>query len=149
MTFTTIRSARRGMAAVAVLVCLVVLTMISGALLRLGVVRRDGLLVHEREAQSQWLAQAGLERGLARLASNASYAGETWTLSRADLGLGGTAREGRADDPAAVIVIKVEQDGASRHLVIHADYPPEAPRRARSSLQVELEPGSVKTGASR
>ncbi|QEH37024.1 hypothetical protein OJF2_56090 [Aquisphaera giovannonii] len=146
---------RRGMTAAAVLVCLVVLTMIAGTLLRIGVVRRDALRTHEREVQAEWLARAGLERGIARLASDAKYAGETWKPSRGDLDLPGDS--GGRDQPAAVVRITIEPagdgpggtKGSLRRIAVQADYPPDAPRRARSSLQVSFDPGSPKTGASR
>ena len=53
----------------AVLVCLVIVTLISGALLKVGLAHRDWVRGQERQLQAEWLAQAGLDRALARLAA--------------------------------------------------------------------------------
>jgi hypothetical protein len=135
---------------VAVLVCLVIVTLISGALLRLGIAHRDQVRAQERRIQAEWLAQAGLDRARARLAASANYPGENWQLTAADLGL---APAGSDRGPAAaLVVIKVEQPVSSpdqRLIKVQADFPPDPPRRARHSAQLLVELGSQKTGASR
>ena len=56
------RAPRRGLTTVAVLICLVVILLISGVLLKIGVAHRDRVRAQERSLQAEWLAQAGLER---------------------------------------------------------------------------------------
>lgn len=150
MRVPSTRSRRRGLTAVAVLICLLIITMIGAALLRLGVARRDEGRAQERRVQAEWLAQAGLGRALHRLAEGPDYAGESWKLSAADLGLAASGSPGR--DPAAVVAIAIERPAgaAGRRLIkVQADFPPDPPRRARHSLQMLVDLGSPKTGASR
>jgi len=71
MNVQRFRSPRRGITAVAVLVCLVVVTLISGALLKVGLAHRAAVRAQERRIQAEWLAQAGLDRALFRLAASA------------------------------------------------------------------------------
>ena len=78
---------RRGMTVVAVLVCLLVMMLLGAALLKLALAEREQQPRSERRLQAEWLVESGLERARARLAADASYAGETWPLSAADLGL--------------------------------------------------------------
>lgn len=59
------RPRRRGLTAVAVMVCLIVITMISGAALKVGLARRQELRTEEHQLQAEWLAEAGIQRGLA------------------------------------------------------------------------------------
>src|SRR3954468_2258390 len=143
---------RRGLTAVAVLVCLVIVTMVSGVLLKVGLTHRDQVRSQEHRLQAEWLAQSGLDRAVTRLAADPGYAGETWKLSCRDLGLPEIA--GPAEDPAAVVAIKVEPAGSpgattQKVIKVQADHPPDLPRRSRHSTQILVELNSLKTGASR
>ena len=143
-------TSRRGLTTVAVLVCLVIILLISGVLLKIGVAHRDRVRAMERGLQAEWLAQAGLDRALARLASSAGYGGETWTLAARDLGL--TEGPGGEHRSAALVSIHVEKppDAPERRLIkVQADFPPDPPHRARHSTQMLVELGSLKTGGSR
>ena len=53
------------MLAVVVLLCLMVLTLIAGSILRGGHTRREARRAQERRLQAEWLAEAGLQRGRA------------------------------------------------------------------------------------
>jgi Tfp pilus assembly protein PilX len=122
---------RRGMLAIAVLVCLLVLTMIAGALIRTGVAQRDEVRGLERRLQAEWLAEAGLRRALARLEADPGYSGETWDVGARELGA--------AD--AATVAIAVERppgDANARTIRVRADFPRDPPRRARCSRQITL-----------
>jgi Tfp pilus assembly protein PilX len=122
---------RRGMVAVAVLLCLLVLALIAGALLRNGTAQRDELRALERRLQAEWLAEAGLRRAVARLEAEPGYSGETWNIEARELGA--------AD--AATVAIAVEPsppDARSRTIRVRADYPRDPPRRARCSRQITI-----------
>jgi hypothetical protein len=144
------RTPRRGLTTVAVLVCLVVIMLISGVLLKTGIAHRDQVRAQERSLQAQWLAQAGLDRAQARLAQSAGYTGEIWELASRDLGL--PEPTGAGHGPAAVVMIKIVKSDSSperRLIKVQADFPPDPPRRARHSAQMLVELGSKQTGASR
>jgi type II secretory pathway component PulK len=120
---------RRGMLAIAVLVCLIVLTLIAGALLRIGAAQREEVRAEERRLQAEWLAEAGLRRALARLDAEPAYTGETWTIEARELG---------AADSATVTIAIERQSGdpKSRTIRARADYPRDPPARARCTRQI-------------
>jgi hypothetical protein len=124
------------MISVAVLVCLVVMTLICGSLLRLVHSQRALVRSEERRLQADWLAESALERAASRLGDDPAYPGETWTLSAGDLG---------GNEPG-VVTINVEPDrdpveSHRRRVTIQADYPVEASRRVRSRRQAVLDIG--------
>jgi hypothetical protein len=144
---------RRGMAVVAVLVCLIVLTLIGGTLLKLGLVRRQLNRDVELRLQAEWLVESGVNRALAR-AADSGYKGETWRLTAADLGLPERSEQNNGTEnrnaDAALVTIAVDQPGTEprrRRIRVQAEYPRNAERRSRFSheLTIDLEP--TKAGA--
>ena len=120
---------RRGMLAIGVLVCLIVLTLIAGAILRTGAAQREEGRSRERRLQAEWLAEAGLQRALARLDVDPGYSGETWDID---------ARELDSAD-AATVTIAVERtagDAKLRTIRARADYPRDPPRRVRCTRKI-------------
>ena len=75
-----------------VIVCLVVAAVICGLLLKMAVLARETADGQHRSAQARWLAESAVERAVARLAQDARYSGETWTLPPAELPHGGLVR---------------------------------------------------------
>ncbi|WP_165251450.1 type IV pilus modification PilV family protein [Paludisphaera soli] len=128
------RSRRRGLTSVAVLVLLFVIALIATELVRLGVAYRDRTRTQERAVQADLLAEAGVDRALARLSAEPDYRGERWEIPAGALGAA------TGDDPAALVTIRVESDpnGGAPTVRVQADYPPDPPRRARSSREVTL-----------
>ncbi len=112
-----------------VLVCLVVITMICGALLRVSLAERKVVRSEEDRLQADWLVQAGLERGAARLKADAGYTGETWKLSADDLG---------GPDPGLVtIVVETSEEHADqRALNVRAEYPAGSSHAVRQSKRL-------------
>jgi hypothetical protein len=103
--------------------------MIAGAILRTGAAQREQVRDQERGLQADWLAEAGLQRAIARLGADPSYTGETWEID---------ARALDSADPAT-IVITVERpadDSRRRTVRARADYPRDPPRRARRTRQI-------------
>jgi Tfp pilus assembly protein PilX len=124
----------RGMISVAALVCLLVMTLICGSLLRTIQTQRALVRSEERRLQAEWLAESGLERAYVRLANDPAYTGETWTLSADQLG----------GMDAGSVTISVgagpEHGGVSQRLVsVQADYPGDPPRRVRVRRQATVE----------
>jgi len=120
---------RRGMLAIGVLVCLIVLTLIAGAILRTGAAQREEGRTRERRLQAEWLAEAGLQRALARLDVEPGYSGETWDID---------ARELDSADAATVTITvgRPAGDAKRRTIRARADYPRDPPRRARYTREV-------------
>jgi Tfp pilus assembly protein PilV len=148
------RKPRRGLIVVAVLVCLVVMMLLGAALLKVALMERESNREAERRLQAQWLVESGLERARAKLAADASYAGETWTLGAAELGLADSApassdagNEVRAG--GGVVTISVDRSVArGRCLVrVQADYPRGGPHPSRHSQQQLTDLEAHTTGA--
>ena len=142
----------RGLTVVAVLVCLIILTLISGAILKASAARRQLAASQEHRLQAEWLAESGAQRALARLTRDRDYAGEIWSIGVDDLGQGQRAPAANgvpgSDMAAARITIAVERlPGASsrRRVHISADYPLDEPRRSRRSKEImfDLEPSQA------
>ena len=76
------RRPSRGMTVVAVLICLIVITLASGAVLKVGLAHHDFVRAQERRLQSEWLAESGVQRALARLAVDRDYPGERLGVDR-------------------------------------------------------------------
>jgi hypothetical protein len=120
------------MTAVAVLVCLVVITMIAGVLLKAGRAQRERVRAQERRLQAEWLAEAGIQRALARLAADSGYRGESWEIAARDL----------ESPDAALIAIAVEpasEDPSRLRVRARADYPRDPPSRVRHTKQIVVE----------
>jgi hypothetical protein len=119
------------MITVAVMVCLLVITMIGAGLLRMGRSQRQLNEREQRALQADWLAESGFARASARLVADPDYDGETWTVSRDELG---TPFEG-------VVLIKVERAADrpdSRTVTVRADYPSDPDGRVRRSKTVVM-----------
>ncbi len=120
---------RRGMLAVALLVCLLIVIAIAGTLIRAATAQRDEARAIERRLQAEWLAEAGLHRAIARLAADPKYPGETWNLEPSDLD---------APDGASV-TITIDSDATHPTIRAQADYPRDPPRRARCTREMRLD----------
>jgi hypothetical protein len=128
---------RRGLTAAAVLVCLMVVTLVSGVLVKLGVAYRDQIRNQERRLQAELLAESGVDRAFARLAAKPDYTGERWEISAEALGQ--PAALAPEKGPSAVVTIRVDRpsaQGETRIVRVQADYPPDPPRRIRYTREV-------------
>jgi type II secretory pathway component PulK len=140
------------MTVVAVLVCLIIVTLISGAVLKVSVAQRELARSQERRLQAEWLAESGVERAMAGLARDRDYRGETWTLSAHDLGQSEREPTGtspaQAETAAAQVTIAVERVPAAtnrRRIHIQADYPldPQGRSRHTKEIMIDLEPSQA------
>ncbi len=122
---------RRGLVSVAVLIALIVVGLIAAGLLRVALARRSEAEMEERRVQATWLAESALGRASARLAESDAYGGETWEIPAGDLG-------GRGTGSVVIRVESVPDHPDRRRVEVRADYPKQASRRARRSLEVVL-----------
>jgi type II secretory pathway component PulK len=146
------RKPSRGMTVVAVLVCLIIVTLISGAVLKVSVAQRELARSQERRLQAEWLAESGVERATARLGGDRDYVGETWSLSAQDLARSEqeptVASPAKAETPAArvtITVVRVPASANRRRVHIQADYPVDAQGRSRHTkeIMIDLEPSQA------
>jgi len=124
----TAGTARRGVIMVAVIVCVAVASIIFLSIAKLVVAGRQAAQTETWQLQARWLAESGLERAASRLAADADYSGETWTVPADAIG----------GSEAGLVEIAVEAvpDEPGRHRVlIRADYPDLPHRRTRHTKQ--------------
>ena len=125
-------AARRGAVLVVVLVCLAVAAAMFVVLVKLAAAGRQSMQAQCWRMQAQWLAESGLERAAARLAADAKYTNETWTIAAEELG----------GDAAGVVRIRAEAvaDQPNRRLVsVEADYPDDPQHRVRCNKQIVVD----------
>lgn len=131
---------RRAVVTVAVLVCLLLITLIAASLLRMVHSQRALIRVEERGVQAEWLAESGLERASMRLEEDSGYHGETWSIPAESIG--------GSDTGVVTILVEPGRESSRRRLVtVHADYPIEPVQRVRRSKQSVVDLAPVPAGA--
>ena len=133
---------RRGVALLTAIVCLAVIAVICGSLIRVVHAQRQQTRLEERKLQAEWLAESGLERAAAKLADSQDYSGETWQIAAPEFA-------GRGGASVTITVEKVTDQPANRLVRVQANYPVDSAGRARHSKQaamtiVERKPGDDK-----
>jgi len=120
---------RRGAAMVIALVTLLVITLLSGAIVR-------SLLLHLRqtrvtaiELQASTLADAALARAVAQIRANRQYDGETWRAPTRD-----------ADDAehSGVAEIHIARNGDRLTIEVAARYPDDPMHRVLATRRLEI-----------
>ena len=124
---------RRGAVLVAAMVCVLILSLMTAALLRTVAIARQQARAEARRMQAELLADAAMERTVAQLRSDAKYTGEKWDISAADL---------QASSPAAV-EIEVKPTDDAWAVRIQADFPVDASIRARAVREFNLAKSEV------
>jgi Tfp pilus assembly protein PilX len=123
---------RSGAVLVVVLVCLTVAAIMLVVVARQAGIVRRAVERSQSSLQAQWLAEAGAERAVARLASDPAYAGETWRISAKELGT--------PNDAEVRITIKKVASQPGRVAVgVEADYPRDVLLRCRRAKQIEVD----------
>jgi type II secretory pathway component PulK len=127
------RCDRRGTVLILALVCLALITVMGGALVRWAFMEHKLLRSREEASQARWLAEAGVERAAAKLSAGkrlgepADYTGETWLIPAADLPGGQAAR-------VRVQVTSIEE--GRRSIDVEVEYPLESVAAVRVRKQV-------------
>lgn len=119
---------RRGAVLVTAMVCVLILTLMSAALLKTVSLAREQSRSEARRTQAEWLADAAIERTVARLRAEPEFEGEKWDIAADEL---------QATAPATV-AIHVEPTDNAWKVRIQADFPADATFRARAVRDFEL-----------
>ena len=129
------RPDRRGLAIVPALVCLVLVTLLCGVMLKQAHLGRSLVRDEERRMQAEWLVESGLARASAKLGADRGYRGETWEVPA-------KALEGASPGLVKIVVEAIENQPGRRRVGVVADFPGGDDHRARMSkhLIVDLEP---------
>jgi hypothetical protein len=123
---------RRASVLIVILVCFVIAAAMFVMLGHQAVAERRAAEAQLWTAQAQWLAEAAVERAAARLAANAKYAGETWSVPAAEIG-------GKQGARATIRVEPLAGRPDSRLLRVEADYPDDPVHRARWTKQITID----------
>ena len=123
---------RRGAVLIGVMVCLLLVSMLLGSLLRLAVTQRRQVRTEQDLLQAQWLAESAMERAASRLAADAGYSGESWNIAADEFG-------GRHSGLVKISVRKQDDPPNERLVTIEATYPSGAVRFAKRTKQVTVE----------
>lgn len=112
----------RGMAAIAVIVCLIIVTALGATLVLDLKASWEDFRQSRMAIQADWLAASALDRVRSRLESNPSYDGEVWTINADQLD-GRSSAEIRIDilrpeeakkNITAKVTIQLQANGRSR-----------------------------------
>ena len=114
-----------------VLVCLALVTMLFSVWLKTVVEERRQLRAIEDRMQAEYLADSGLRRAAAQLATDASYVGETWQVEAEDF-------SGPRGGTVSIEVRRKGDETLARVVRAIADYPKETTSRARRSKEMKL-----------
>ena len=126
------RASRRGAVLMLILVCLLLLTMTTGVLLRAALLHREHSHTALPQSQARWLAHAAAEAATVQLKDDPSWSGESWTISAEELAGSDAAR-------LTVSVSQVVGRPDSRLVAITVDYPPDEPHRAHIGQQLRVD----------
>jgi hypothetical protein len=126
---------RRGAILVVIIVCFALAATLFVLLAGSAVAERRAAETRYWSLQAQWLAEAALERAAARLATDAKYDGETWTVPAEQLG-------GNRPGVVKIGIDRSDVDHPGRRLVrVEAHYPDDPKHRCRWEKQVAMEIG--------
>ena len=123
---------RRGAILIVILLCFLVAASMFALLARHSVAEHRAAETQLWTVQSQWIAEAAIERAAARLAADANYTGDTWTISAAELG-------GNDGGQARIRVEKIDGSSNRRTVRVEADYPDDPVHRARWTKQIAID----------
>ncbi len=123
---------RRGAVLIGAMVCLVLVSMLLGSLLRLAVTHRRQVRRQQDYLQAEWLAESAMERAASRLAADSDYPGESWNIAADELG-------GPHSGFVKISVQKPDQRPNQRIVAVEAIYPSGVVYFAKRTKQVTVE----------
>ena len=129
------RRGRKGLALIPAMVCLALVATLGAVMLRLAHVQQTTARDEERRMQTDWLAESGIARAGARLATDPDYRGETWEIAKISPDANTSAR-------VTIAVELVEDRPARRRVKVVAEYPRGDDRRNKltKSIIFDLNP---------
>lgn len=134
----TVQRKHGGAILIVVLVCLALATALSVVVVRQIAVERLAAQWNDRSLQARWLVESGIERAAARLAADADYAGETWTLSVKQLA-------GRDGAVVRIQVDAVDDQPRQRTVRVEADYANGSEYRCRRAKQILVDLDAIQS----
>lgn len=122
---------RRGGILIVAMVCMLLATMILGAMLKLTMMHGRQMRTEQYSVQADWLAVSAVERAASRLFDDRSYSGEVWEI---EAGLIGGVYDGRAE----IRVTPSAEDQDEYSVTVVAVYPLHSPQPMRRTKTVSI-----------
>jgi Tfp pilus assembly protein PilV len=121
----------RGMVLILFLVCLAVAAAMVAGAARIALSSHQATQTAAWSVQARLLAESGVERAAAKLAADAAYSGETWTIPAAELG-------GQDGGVVRIEVKLVAGEEKRRAIKIEADFPEDPVHFARQQKEINV-----------
>jgi hypothetical protein len=128
----------RGAVLVVVLVCLGIAMVIFMLLAKQAVAERRTSQTSHQSVQARWLAEAGIERAISKLAADSKYTGETWTIPAAEFA-------GTDGGMVRIQVKAVAYLPERRAILVEADYPDASEIRCRQSKRIIVDRDAIRS----
>ena len=128
---STIRN-RRGMVLIVFLVCLAVAAALIAGAARIALTSHQATQTASWSVQARLLAESGVERAAAKLAADAAYTGESWTIPAAEFG-------GQEGGIVRIQVQPAADQPRRRTLKIEAEFPDDPVHYARQEKEIALD----------
>ncbi len=127
------RTRRKGLAIIPALVCLLLVSLLCVAMIKLSRTQRNAARDEQSRMQVEWLAESGASRARARLAADPDYRGETWKIPAEAIG-------GHKPAQVTIAVEAVENQAKRRRVRIVAGSSSGGGQAVKQSKQFVLEP---------
>jgi Tfp pilus assembly protein PilV len=118
-----------GMVLIVLLVCLAVAAALIAGAAKIAITSHRATQAASWNVQARWLAESGAERAAAKLAADAAYTGETWTIPAAEL-------DGQDGGIVRIEVKPVAEREKRRTVKIEADFPTDPVHFARQEKEI-------------
>lgn len=128
---TTTDSRRRGAILICAMICLLLISLLLGSLLKLALAHRRQVRTEQYRLQAQWLAESAMERSVDRLAADGEYSGEEWNIAAKEL-------DGRHAGSVKISVQKSATRPMQRIVTVEAIYPSGVARSAKRTKQLTV-----------
>ena len=128
---TIINSRRRGAIMVGAMICLLLISLLLGSLLKVALAHRRQVRTEQYRLQAQWLAESAMERSVNRLTADGDYSGEEWNIAAKEL-------DGRHAGSVKISVQKSAKRPMQRIVTVEAIYPSGVARSAKRTKQLTV-----------
>jgi hypothetical protein len=116
------RRSRRGSIFPIFIVALLLVTTVTGSLIKATMLQQKRVRLTNTTAQTEWLATSGLDRAASRLALSDEYVGEEWNITSQEMG----------GKHSAIVILTVESiSDSKKQITATATYPANSDQRTK------------------
>ena len=130
---TSITLRRKGAVLLVALACLALVAVVAMVVVKTQMQLKKQAELQEFQTQAEWLAESGIERGVAQLRASHKYRGEVWKISADEL-------QERGAGEVTIEVVPSAADAATMLIRATGLFPSGQPIAARYTKEVIYEP---------